>query len=115
MVLPLSAFLVAAPLVLAAADQVPTLDVKPGCEGALTNARADRNGTNACIRSELAARDELASKWQQFPAPDRAHCVDVTNMTRMPSYVQVLTCLEMTRDARQLRNPGERSTVGSGR
>jgi hypothetical protein len=35
-------------------------------------------------------------------------------MTRMPSYVQVLTCLEMARDARQL-NPRERSTIGSGR
>jgi hypothetical protein len=35
-------------------------------------------------------------------------------MTRMPSYVQVLTCLEMARDARQLESPARRSTSGSG-
>jgi hypothetical protein len=113
MILPLSALLVAVPLVLAAADRVPTFDVHPSCDGALSTAGAGR-GANVCVRSELAARDELAQKWSQFPVADRAHCVDVTTMTRMPSYVQVLTCLEMARDARQLKSPGERTTVGAG-
>src|SRR5205823_3453652 len=114
MVLPLSALVVAVPLVLAAADQVPSFDVRPSCDGALVNAAGGR-GTDACVRAELSARDELATKWPDFPPSDRTHCVDITTMTRMPSYVQVLTCLEMARDARQLRNPGERTTVGAGR
>jgi hypothetical protein len=110
----LSAIVVAAPLLIAAAEQVPTFDVNPTCRGATASAGAGGRGSDACVRSEISARDELAKGWGNFPQADRTRCVQLTNMTRMPSYVQVLTCLEMARDARQL-NPRERSTIGSGR
>ena len=108
----LSAVLLAVPLVVAAADSVPTFDVHPTCRGADAAAGAGGRGPDVCIKSEMSARDELAKQWAQFPEGDRSRCVSVTTMTQMPSYVQVLTCLEMARDARQL-NPRDRSTVGS--
>lgn len=115
MIVPLTAFVVAAPLILVASDPVrtdtvPTFDMHPTCDGSSV---AISGGPDVCMRSEQSAHDELATKWAQFPAADRVRCVQLTNMTHMPSYVQVLTCLEMARDARQLRVPAERSTVGA--
>jgi|SRR5215510_2272279 len=109
----LSVVLLATPLIVAAADQVPTFDVNPTCRGAEAAAGAGGRGSDVCVRSELSARDQLSQQWAQFPEADRTRCVQLTGMTSMPSYVQVLTCLEMARDARQL-NPRDRSTVGSG-
>jgi len=103
------------PLVIAAADQVPSFDVNPTCRGAAATAGAGGRGLDVCVRTELGARDQLAQEWSTFPPADRTRCIQLTNMTRMPSYVQVLTCLEMARDARTLENPRERSTVGQGR
>jgi len=110
--LPLPAAIVAAPLIIGVADGVPSFDVKPTCSGA--TAGDGGRGPDVCIRTELSTRDQLAKEWAQFPAADRTRCVQLTNMTHMPSYVQVLTCLEMARDARQLEAPARRSTVGSG-
>jgi len=109
----LSAIMLAAPLTfVAVADQIPTFDVHPTCQGAHATAGAGGRGSDVCIKSELSARDDLAKQWAEFPEADRTRCVHVTNMTQMPSYVQVLTCLEMARDARQL-NARERGTVGA--
>src|SRR5262245_33360940 len=105
MIVALSALIIASPLIIAAADQVPTFDVNPTCSGATPTAGAGGRGSDVCIKSELGARDQLAQEWAQFPSSDRVRCVQLTNMTHMPSYVQVLTCLEMARDARKLEEP----------
>jgi hypothetical protein len=115
MILPFPALLVATPLLAAAVDRVPTFDIGPTCQGAATTAGAGGRGSEVCVKTELSARDQLAEQWDSFSAAERDHCVSLTTMTRMPSYVQVLVCLEMTRDARNLRAPSERSTTGSGR
>ena len=115
MILRFPALLVAAPLLVAAADRVPTFDVGPTCQGATATAGAGGRGPDVCLKTELSARDQLAEQWDSFSAAERDRCVSLTTMTRMPSYVQVLVCLEMTRDARNLRAPSERATTGSGR
>jgi hypothetical protein len=112
---PLSAALVAVPLIIAVTDQVPSFDINPTCSGAAPTAGAGGRGSDVCQRTELAARDQLARQWSEFPAAERTRCVQLTNMTRVPSYVQVLSCLELARDARKLENPRERRTVGVGR
>ena len=111
----LSAALVAVPLVVVAADQVPSFDLNPTCSGAIPSPVTGGRGTDVCKRSELGARDQLVREWSTFPAAERTRCVQLTNMTRMPSYVQVLTCLETARDTRGPVSPKERSTVGAGR
>jgi hypothetical protein len=108
----LSVVLLATPLIVAVADQVPTFDVNPTCRGADAAAGAGGRGSDVCVRSELSARDQLGQQWAQFPEADRTRCVRLASMTAMPSYIQVLTCLEMARDARQL-NARDRTTVGS--
>lgn len=54
---------------------------------------------NAC--DEGAARTSLQAQWMQFPAGDRVYCADTARLGT-PSYVELLTCLEMEQDARSL-------------
>lgn len=86
-------------LLVAAADQLPTLNIGPTCTaaaGELTEIlRPDR-----CEKSEQEARTTLASEWSKFHAADRRECLALTRVGGFPSYVQVLTCLEIARDVR---------------
>jgi hypothetical protein len=86
---------------LAAADPVPTLNVGPGCHAIVDVAQMSEEG---CLRDEQAARDNLAKVWSQFAAGDKTSCVDQTKDFN-PSYVELLTCLELLRDARVPYHP----------
>jgi len=98
MFLPLPAVLVVTPFIIGVADEVPKFNLNTTCSGS-----SDR-----CVQSETAAHDDLAKQWAQFPAADRARCVQLATTSRMLSYVQVLTCLEMAREARRLNAPDAR-------
>jgi hypothetical protein len=80
----------------ATSDPLPTLDIVPGCRATVDAAQMSEEG---CVRDENAARDDLAKVWSQFAAQDKVSCVDQTR-TYNPSYVELLTCLELLRDAR---------------
>jgi hypothetical protein len=101
--MPISMYLAAAMLggvlTVAAADNVPELDTRPTCAGADSVLSGTRN-VASCEQSEQQARNTLSTEWQKFPASDQRNCVAETNIGGFPSYVQVLTCLEMARDAR---------------
>jgi hypothetical protein len=91
----------------AGAGGPPAIDVKKSCQSS-EKAVADIMGTNTvitvenCARQEQAARQEIVDNWAKYPASDRQLCVDTK--AYMPSYVEWLTCLEMYRDVRSLRN-----------
>jgi hypothetical protein len=95
----LTAAMLGGVLTVAAADNVPTLNTKPTCAGADSVLSGTRN-IASCEQSELQARNTLGTEWQKFSASDKRSCVEETNIGGFPSYVQVLTCLEMARDAR---------------
>jgi hypothetical protein len=99
----------------AAQDQVPTINVDATCRGTETTAAGFGRGPDVCRRTETEARDQLVAKWTDFPGADRRRCVQLATMTDIASYVQILTCLEMAQEARNLPERRERSTVGSGR
>ena len=50
------------------------------------------------MTDEMAAKDQLAKRWSQFKVKDRTDCVEQAR-DPSPSYVEVLTCLEMDSDA----------------
>jgi hypothetical protein len=97
MFLPLPAVLIVTPLFIGVADKAPRFNLNATC-----------GGSDGCVKSENAAHEDLAKQWAQFPAADRARCVRLTTVSKMPSYVQVITCLEMARDARRLNEPAAR-------
>ncbi len=81
----------------AVADTVPKFDIAREC-------RAE-GGTEAmqqrCAQDEAKARDDLQPQWMQFGAGDKNVCLQETSMDDAPSYVELLICLEMARDAKK--------------
>jgi len=98
--IPLHALLFGSQLLLTVADQVPQFDVTPTCRGATT----DGMGTvDSCKKQESEARDQLAKNWGKYSAADKTMCGGETTQFA-PSYVELLTCLEMYQFAHQLRD-----------
>jgi hypothetical protein len=103
--LPLALFAFAQGGVAMAADVLPVINIDKTCateSGAQAKSAIPQVGNkDSCIRSETDARDKLKEQWAQFPADDRDHCARLAQMA-IGSYVEMLTCLEMARDARKL-------------
>jgi hypothetical protein len=79
------------------ADTVPKFDIVRGCE-----AEGDTQALRKkCADDEAEARDQLPPEWAQFDARDKATCLSEANIDSTPSYVELLTCLEMARDVKK--------------
>jgi hypothetical protein len=98
----LTTFALAASIVAAAAQEAPRFDAEPGCRAGLNTGVKPRSDVEVCLRSEHEARDQLARQWGEFAPADKTRCVGKTHMGGPPSYIEVLTCLELARDARKL-------------
>src|SRR5262245_6108586 len=105
--------LLSASVVIPVAGNPPTLAVEAGCR---ETARMDPLGVvtvQTCMQQESDAREQLVKSWDTFSGTDRSHCRSLTKTGGMPSYVELLTCLEMSRDARQLRKQDPTTGMGS--
>src|SRR5436305_12006109 len=77
------------------AESVPSLNVQATCR-ATPAVTLDQQGTyDNCMRSENAARDRLAKTWGKMRAEWRSTCLKTTTLGGIPSYVELLTCVEM--------------------
>jgi hypothetical protein len=93
------------------ADQVPKLNFMPSCRQAAEGILGVKGSVDACVRSETEARDQAAKQWSEFSAADRASCTRLTTLGGTGgTYTELLTCLEMKRDAARL--PKTDDTVG---
>ena len=81
----------------AAARDVPRFDVAATCRADQAKATVD-----SCLSDENHARERLEKEWGQFRPADRTQCTQVSDMRGFQSYVELITCLEMARDARSL-------------
>lgn len=84
------------------ADRVPDLDTNPACNGVEEMGAGTGRDKQSCMREENAAREQLGREWSAYSAEDRVHCTRSTAMGGVPSYVELQTCLEMTKAAREL-------------
>jgi len=92
------------------ADSVPALNVNPTCSAAGEVGVIVGRTKESCIKDENEARDQLRSHWSEYPSADKGWCTGSTKDGGVASYVELLTCLEMAKQAREL--PDE--TVGRG-
>ena len=90
--------------VLALADSPPKLNVAPSCDAAARGAIVAGRDREACMGDERAAQDILTKGWDKFAPADKTQCVGMTTNGGPPSYVELLSCLEIMRDARNIRN-----------
>ena len=118
MMLP-SALLVGVSLVVPIVDKVPALDVEQVCEGIAQQGGVSFRDSNIavekknCLDSERAIRDQLVKQWSNFAPADKAACTNEATMGGESSYTELLTCLEMARDVRTLRNEAEKPSASA--
>jgi len=89
----------------AAADNVPKLNVEPSCEAAAQGAVVAGRNKQACLDDERAAQEQVVKNWSQYRSADKQQCVELVNKGGPPSYVELLSCLEVMRDARSIALP----------
>jgi hypothetical protein len=88
----------------AAADGVPTLNVAPTCESEGRKQMAlGRSSIEACKRSETEARHALAKHWAHYQKGDKSICMGRISHGGHPSYVELQSCLESFKYAREIR------------
>jgi hypothetical protein len=96
------------------ADSVPTLKVGPSCEAAGRGSVVLGRSKEACLADENAARDTLAKSWSKYSGTDKQECLGMEKTGGPSSYVELLSCLEIRRDARNIRNADPLESYGSG-
>ena len=82
-----------------AASSPPKLDVEATCRRAHASMAGQEDTYKNCLRAELAAQKELAKKWSTFKTGSIATCLAGAKIGGAPSYVQLVTCLELAKQA----------------
>jgi hypothetical protein len=76
-------------------ESVPKLDVETSCRDAKIYGTTDPKQTyKNCMLDEREAEKQLRKKWSQYKAATRRNCI-AAGATPSPSYVELLTCIEM--------------------
>ena len=97
-----------------AADAVPAFDVAPSCRAATQASAVANRDENACKKDEDNARAKLEQDWAQFTPAQKNHCVQLSTLGGPASYVELVTCLELSKAANDLpRDMLDSKTAGS--
>jgi hypothetical protein len=87
----------------APADSPPKLNVGSSCNAATKGAIGAGRDKEACMGDELAAQEMLVKNWAQYVRAQKTQRVGMTTQGG-PSYVELISCLDITRDADAIRN-----------
>lgn len=98
--------------VVLAADRVPTFNVERTCRPAAAAGVLPGRNSEACQQDENKARGKLEQDWSQYSSAQQAQCANFAGLDRAPSYVELLTCLEMAKQAKELPAESKAGTVG---
>jgi hypothetical protein len=85
------------------AEDPPKLDVAPSCNGAAQFSVGAARDKESCLEDEHAAESVLAQNWSKYNAKDKTQCVGTVKTGGPASYVELLSCLEVMRDAKEFR------------
>lgn len=99
------------------ADAVPSLDVERTCRSAqVTNTTiSDQANYDGCLRSEREAKKEAEQHWGSYTAAAKRQCQDQFKAGGFPSYVEMVTCLELASGTVPTQsNEGGRAVGGPG-
>ncbi len=88
------------PMVIPIGDRVPTIDVERTCKETAATDRAMNldlaQSVGNCMRDENAAREQLTTIWLTYSAQIRNRCEQEATLVGTGSYVDLLTCMQMT-------------------
>jgi hypothetical protein len=93
----ISMILLSSQLIVPIADGVPKFDIARSCklDVAATAGLAVDQSIKSCMNDEQKAKRQLASQWSKFPAAGRASCISEESIGGTPSYVSLLSCLQL--------------------
>jgi hypothetical protein len=100
----------------AGADDPPILNMGPSCDAAAAGAISLVRDKQECMREEGAAQDSLTKNWSQYLPADKTLCVGMVAKGGPPSYVELLSCLEIMKDAAAIHKAepdNDMASVGS--
>jgi hypothetical protein len=95
--------MLALPAAIARADSPPKLNVAPSCEAAARGAITAGRDKDSCLNDEQTAESVLAQNWSKYDPADKTQCVGNVKTGGPASYVELLSCLEIMRDAKTIR------------
>ena len=87
---------------LAVADSPPKLNAGPSCDAAARGAISLGRNKDACMSDERDAKDALTKTWSQYSRVHKTQCVGMTNRGGPPSYVELISCLDIMKDAAEI-------------
>jgi hypothetical protein len=99
-----------------AQGQIPHINIEETCRAAaramtgLMGGRTTEQDRNACLESEQKAREQIIKDQATYSSADKRRCMRTG--VYLPSYVEWLTCLEMERDVRKMRQGEPPATNG---
>jgi hypothetical protein len=100
------------PLVIQVGDLVPVINVEKTCKETAATDKAMNldlpQSVENCVRDENAAQRQLAAIWSTYSASIRDRCTQEATLVGTGSYVDLLTCMQMTDPAKLTPTPGLR-------
>jgi len=94
------------------ADAVPKFNVDQTCHRAGEVSVSLGRSAGDCRRDEEDAHSKLQQDWAQYSPAQRTGCVRFSSLGSSPSYVELLTCLEMAKQAKELPEASKAVTSG---
>jgi hypothetical protein len=85
------------------ANDPPKLDVTVTCNAAAQFALEGGRDKENCLDDERTAERAIGQGWSKYSANDKTQCVGTVKTGGPPSYVELLSCLEIMRDAKEYR------------
>ena len=86
------------------------MNVEPSCRAAAKAGEGLDARFSRCMAEEESARVKLQGEWLKFPASSRGSCASMASGSGIQSYVELLSCLELERDAAKLeKDEGKKS------
>lgn len=78
-----------------AADRLPAFDITRNCKTEAAGSAVQ--AVPSCVKDENDAKDQLTKSWSAFgDSAEKRTCVDESSIGGDQSYVELLTCLEMS-------------------
>jgi hypothetical protein len=79
------------------------LDVTTPCNATAQYALLAGRDKDACLNDERTAETTLAQNWSKYSADDKSQRIGTVKTGGPSSYVEVLSCIEVLQEARQIR------------
>ncbi len=87
-------------------QQLPRFNIEATCRSAPALVPQDRDPMRGCMEDEADAERQLQAVWSSAAASHRETCAAETQVGGSPSYVEVLTCLQMYQDTTSTATTG---------